>query len=513
MAQGDGADLSMEEDLNLPFAPEERRDTLIRFKGEAMNENDLYQALLRTADRVRHLDPAGAVPLDGYRHLVRTETWQQRWDTTARVVGDLHTVTGEVWSDAIERCLAENGSAVIPRLTTPLYLDRPIEVKGGDRLIIHPETELRLKPGNVGTCMLRNESLRSSKDRPVELAAGADPDILVEGGIWSDQQNQGRGLGGTYDQQGTMPGSGGVFLLQNLSCAVVRNVRFRDCSCHAVQIGNIADFLVEHIAFDETADGIHVNGPASRGIIRHISGKTNDDAVAVNAWDWGQSTLTFGPITDILVEDVEVQPGYTWSELRLLPGTKVFPDGSRVACDICRCVYRNIRGLHTFKIYDQPNISNPEEDFADPIGHMADLFFSDIVVEGIPRAGYYDKSSDGVFDLCAEIENISIRNVRLNYLPGENDMIPYLVSVGPKALTWSREGAAGKVWFEVFNPEANPVVRGLVIENVSLPAAGGHAPCTDVAKLVHARSLTLNPDFPASLPRGGTGQGSIPGWS
>jgi hypothetical protein len=66
---------------------------------------------------------------------------------------------------------------------------------------------------------------------------------------------------------------------------------------------------------------------------------------------------------------------------------------------------------------------------------MSDLFFSNIIIEGIRKADYYDPSSDGVFDICTDIKRISIRDIQFNYTPGTSDMAPYLVSVGPKGLT------------------------------------------------------------------------------
>jgi hypothetical protein len=143
---------------------------------------------------------------------------------------------------------------------------------------------------------------------------------------------------------------------------------------------------------------------------------------------------------------------------------------------------------------------------------MSDLFFSDIVVEGISNADYYDKSSDGVFDICADIDGMEISNVRFNYAPGENDMAPYLVSVGPKALTWARGNNPENGWFEVFNPNGNPVVKGLTIKSVYVPdpnKPGAYVPCGNVANLVSERCLSPNPDFPRTMPRGGTGRGRV----
>jgi len=477
-----------------------------------MKEDELYQELLATKGRGSLPDAGEPRPVTDYAKLVRNEVWQQTWDPDSRTVGQVRDVTGSIWSDAIAQCLKETGSAFIPRSAAPIYIDRPIVLQNGSRLIVHPETEIRLRIGAAGTCMVRNSSIIFSQAKPVSMCAGADTGILIEGGIWSDQCNEGRGRGGAYDQKDTMPGSHGAFLLHNVSGITVRTVVFRDCSTFAMQLGNAADFVIENITFDETADGIHIEGPSRAGIIRHIAGKTNDDAVALNAWDWDNSSLTFGPITDVLVEDIELRPGYTWSELRLLPGTKVFPNGETVDCDIRRCMFRNVRGVHTVKMHDQPNIFKPEQDFANPIGKMSDLFLADIVVDGISKSDYYDKSSDGVFDICADIDALSIRNVRFNYIPGEADMAPYLVSVGPKALTWPRGSTPEDGWKEVFNPNANPVVRALTVKGVYLPdpdKPGAHVLCDDITRLVHTRRLSLNPDFPHSMPRGGIGYGRV----
>jgi len=149
------------------------------------------------------------------------------------------------------------------------------------------------------------------------------------------------------------------------------------------------------------------------------------------------------------------------------------------------------------------------------------------VVDGISQAEYYDSSSDGVLDICTDIDGISIRNVHFNYIPGQTDRAPYLVSVGPKSLTWHREpsvdesgnnwrppvtGDEEDEWIDVFNPNANPVVKGLVVEGVYVPDRndpGSYVRYTDLAALINERRLALNPDFPNTMPRGGTGRGKV----
>jgi hypothetical protein len=180
-------------------------------------------------------------------------------------------------------------------------------------------------------------------------------------------------------------------------------------------------------------------------------------------------------------------------------------------------------------MYDQPNLGHPEGDFAEPIGKMSDLFFSDIVVEGIKAVEYYDTTSDGVFDICTDIDRISIRDVQFSYNPNHGDMAPYLVSVGPKALTWHREPSnesgscwrpavsenAEDEWVDVFNPNANPVVKGLVIKDICIPDQhnpGSYVQHAELAALVNERRTTPNPDFPNTMPRGGTGRGKVIDW-
>ena len=329
-------------------------------------------------------------------------TWQQKWDADRAAVGEPHSVTGRVWSDAFEAALAENKALYVPAMDEPIYIDRPIVLSGGHRLTVHPATQVRLVVGAVGTCMVRNAELVFAQDRPVELCAGADEGILIEGGSGPTRTNEGRGRSGAYDQLGTVrrlarrvPAEQRFQRLR-----AMRRAGFRDCSPFAATDRQRPP--LRHREHHLRRDGRRhprrrpVGSAASSGT---SAGKTNDDAVALNAWDWDASSDLRARSPTCWSRMSNLQPGYTWSELRLLPGTKVFADGATVDCDIRRCVYRNIRGVHTFKMYDQPNLGKPELDFADPIGKMAELYFRDIVVDGIHNADYYDKSSDGVFDI------------------------------------------------------------------------------------------------------------------
>jgi len=133
-----------------------KRNPHTNSEAEVLSEEELYCQLLKTEDRLTFSDAGNCHPVTDYIGLVRELTWQQKWDAAAGTMREPHDVTGRVWSDAVERCLAENGSAYIPRMAEPVYIDRPMVLRSGNRLVIHPETEIRLIVGARGTCMIYN---------------------------------------------------------------------------------------------------------------------------------------------------------------------------------------------------------------------------------------------------------------------------------------------------------------------------------------------------------------------
>ena len=191
-----------------------------------------------------------------------------------------------------------------PNADEPYYINDPIVLKSGQWLCADREAEIRLVPGS-NTCMVRNESLVSGQSGPIPADAKPDTQIIIEGGIWttlatSPTQSNGN-VHGRSARRPEVPSCHGVIILSNVRGVAIRNVVVRQSRAHAVQLSNCREFLVEGVAFDEhRRDGIHVNGPASYGIIRNIRGVTGDDFVALNAWDWCNTAPTFGPIHHVV---------------------------------------------------------------------------------------------------------------------------------------------------------------------------------------------------------------------
>ena len=58
-------------------------------------------------------------------HLVRTETWTERWPNGSGEI-ETRTVTAAIWNDAIQAALDHANSVHLPKRDQPYYLDGPI---------------------------------------------------------------------------------------------------------------------------------------------------------------------------------------------------------------------------------------------------------------------------------------------------------------------------------------------------------------------------------------------------
>ena len=277
----------------------------------------------------------------------------------------------------------------------------------------------------------------------------------------------------------------------------MRNLTVRQSRAHAMQLSNCWQFLVENIIFDEhRRDGVHIHGPASYGVIHNIRGATADDFVGLNAWDWCNISPSYGPIDHVLVENVHGNPRLNGTdEVRLLPGTKNFANGSKVDCPITDCVFRDLRDIRTFKIYDQPNLEvGVDIDFSDPIGTVRNVFFENLTFE-----------RPGRFRIACNVTGLSIHDVRLDFDRATAAHRNFnLVEIGPMSETWMPDAKNPATWVEIFSPDRNVTVHGFHLTNVCVKDGDGTKPLANAeAKLVKIADQKPNPDYPRTTPRGG----------
>ena len=441
-----------------------------------------------------------------FRSLVRVGTWSESWPDEKGEIRK-REVKGEIWNDAIQATLRETGCVLLPKGEKPYYLDGPIILRSGQMIIADRDAEIRLKPG-VNTCMVRNENIVGGQNGPVPRDQNPDTDIAVEGGVWTTlavarRESNGNNYG-RPDRNNALP-CHGVIVLNNTSNTVVRNVVIRQSRPFGVHLSNCTDFLVDGVTFeDHGRDGVHVNGPACFGVIRNISGSTHDDFVALNAWDWRNCTPSFGPIHHVLVENIigcksksldfaSPYPDGT-AEIRLLPGTENFADGTKLACDISECVFRKLTDIRTFKIYDQPNLElGRDKDFADPIGEVRNLHFSQLVF-----------NRPGRFQVAANVNGLAINDVQFRFVPQDTFK---LVEIGPMSATYKRKPDDSLTWIEIFSPDRDILVQKFSLAGVSVFGDGKIMPLADaISRLVQVADQKLNPDYPKTTPRGGIGK-------
>jgi hypothetical protein len=262
-----------------------------------------------------------------------------------------------------------------------------------------------------------------------------------------------------------------------------------------VHLANAHEFTVENITLEEHyRDGVHVNGPASDGIIRGVRGDPHDDNVALNAWEWSNYAPSYGPIERIVIEYVTGAPEGVpaANSIRILPGVKRFSDGSKLDCPISDITLRRITDIREFKLYDQPNLElGRANDFSHGIGTLKDIRFESLTFH-----------RPGKIEVHANTDSLVIENVSLQH-PLTPDW--HLLALGPKSMTY--KGATGTDparWTEIFSPDLDCTVRNVSITGVRLLDSQSDLPIEKVVRVIEQK---LNPDYPKTTPKGGTGKG------
>jgi hypothetical protein len=436
-------------------------------------------------------------PLSSFRQLVHAETWIEKWPDASGTMAT-HTVTDEVWTAAMQAALDAQGTLRIPGREKPYYLDGPLVLKSGQKLVADPKAEIRLKPG-CNTCMVRNENVAGFTDKPVLAGTKLDTDILVEGGIWttlatSRSEANGNQLGRSAKANPVF-GTHGVILMQNVHRIAVRSITVRQSKAFAVHLANARDFTVENVTLDaHRRDGVHVNGPASDGVIRGVRGDSLDDSVALNAWEWANYAPSYGPIERITIEDVSGSPdGVTAANsIRLLPGVKRFGGGTTLDCFLSDIILRRITDIREFKLYDQPNLElGRDKDFSAGVGTLRNIRFEDLTF-----------NRPGLIELHANTDGLVVRNAALNF-PLTPDW--HLLAIGPKSVTYKGgSGTDPARWREIFSPDLDCTARNVTITGVRERGSQADLPVERVVRVIEQK---LNPDYPKTTPRGGTGKG------
>ncbi|MCQ2392018.1 MAG: hypothetical protein MJ240_11400 [Kiritimatiellae bacterium] len=393
----------------------------------------------------------------------------------------------KIWTDAFNAALREVEVLRIPASADPYLVDGTLIVPS-NRKILAAGATIRLKEP-CGTILLRNEHAADGTQKPVDRTIG-DRNIFILGGRWEDWQTRRAGYGrsGRFNDEPRVLGSNfyGVstlFYLGNVTTFTLRDLTFAHTGGFAIQCGDADDVIVENIEFDKCyADGFHCNGNVRNVLARNLRGDVGDDLVALNFYDWQNSSVNFGPGDTVLCENLRLRSGYP--AVRLQPAVYRYADGSKVDCALRNILIRNVRGINCFKMY----LQTPRYDIGTPhewgeVGSAENLWFEDVEIDldyppdrmkpyltGDPLRGHF-----GAFEIGANVKGLHLVKVKAN-LHCDTYPLAHLVCVGPKSIVYRTK--AGKDC-EIFDPWVSCVASGITLEDVSFV---GKAP----AEVVHA---------------------------
>ncbi len=427
------------------------------------------------------------------------------------ITGDWYELKKATTGYDVQKALDEHDNVYIPLLENPIVVDEPIRMSSNKHLKVH-KSQVIMQSRDSYMCLLRNENLTNGAFS-FPSKENRDKNISVEGGTWHIKTK----CRCFTDKEKSVRGSLGAIIFSG-----VEQLRFTDMtvydseicgpagtddSSYAIQISNCKNFIVDHIELEgNNRDGVHINGPVEYGHVYHIRGdKMGDDMVALNAWDWYNSAVSFGPIENLVIEDI-VGSG---NELRLLPGQKLYDGQEPVDCDIRNIVLENLTGLYTVKLYAQPNIDNAIfgiNDVSGTVGTIENILFKNITFKQLSAAGFHGLPVKSAFEVCADINNLYFEDISIGNSVSEcMDLDLRFMNVGPLSAVWKNGSENPDDWGEVFDPDAICTADEIYMENITF--AGEHV--TDLDILTREVKMSINPDYPNTTPKGGTGYGTI----
>lgn len=375
----------------------------------------------------------------------------------------------KVWSDALQKALAEHEFVYISASNEPYYIDKSVIIPSNRHIEAEEGVVIRQMEG-VKVLMFRNEHTKDGTHKPID---GCDKDfnISINGGRWEEsyRNRAGYGQSGMYDENRSYFGVSTCMFFNNIERLTLTNMTFAHTAGFAVQIGNAKNVVFKNIKFVSCyADGLHINGNTENVYAKNIEGEVGDDLVALNMYDWQNSSVNFGPSKNILCENLHLYEESRYKALRIEPGIYYYDDGTKIDCSINNIIIKNVKGIKTFKMYYQtpPYPINGEPESGN-VGSGDNIFFENIEADldsPIDNFTVYSDSKEvnsscAVFEIGSNIKNISFENINVK-LYKEKYPMSYLVCVGPKSV---RQGE-----FEIFDPGLSSTVENMYLKNIKV---------------------------------------------
>lgn len=394
-----------------------------------------------------------------------------------------------IWTSALQKALDDNELVIIPASEIPYYIDSTIIIPS-NRFLEAKEGAIIRQKENVKLLMLRNSNTQNGTNKPIDKS-NPNRNITISGGRWEESYTERRGYGdsGMYDEERSFYGVSTCMLFNNIEGLTLKNMTFSQTASFAVQCGDIKNASFNNIKLVNCfADGIHINGNTENIVLRNISGEVGDDLIALNMYDWQNSSINFGPGKNILCENISLSPSSPCKAIRIQPGIYYFEDEQPIECSIKNLIFTNVKGIKTFKLYFQTP-AHPVDKLPERGGVASanNLFFKDIDIYLDSPIDALDEyiNSDRVkgsfagFEVCTNIDSLTLEDINI-YLDKEKYPMAFLLCVGPKS------ALVGDNTVEVFNPDQSCILENLYLKNIRV----NEVALTDTEPYVHAIDFT-----------------------
>lgn len=390
-------------------------------------------------------------------------------ELTDRVVLTDYSPKGRIWTDALQKALNEHEIVVIPKRDEPYLIDSSVLIPSDRHIIAEDGAVIRI---DESSCLLMLRNSLTSDGTHAPITGKRNKNITIEGGLWQEwcPHRMGYGRSGMYDNNRSSFGVSTCMLFNNIDNLTLKNMTFQGCGGFAVQLGDISRVIIENIQFINCfADGLHVNGNTYEMRISNVRGEVGDDLVALNMYDWQNSSVNFGPCKCVICEDLVLAKTSHYKAMRIEPGIYTYDDGTQVDCSLNDAIIRRVEGINTFKLYCQtPPYKAGEEPEAAEVGSGDNIFFEDIKIdldEPIdPLDEYLNshpiKGSFAGFELGLNVKNIYLKNIDIK-LYREKYPYSYLMCIGPKSVRF-KDGT------EVFDPYFSSVAENVYLEGITV---------------------------------------------
>ncbi|WP_295821527.1 hypothetical protein [uncultured Microbacterium sp.] len=233
---------------------------------------------------------------------------------------------------AIAQVNAAGGGVVEVPASGVYYIDDHILMRSNITLRLGPGVTIRKADAATGNvCMLRNAN-------PTAGDVLTDANMVIEGGTWDGNYANNQSTLAQADKTSAAKNSLLYGIQGDLNLIGVRNVTIRNttivnCNGFAVHALGTGVTLAS-IALNTARDGMHISGPSQNVTIRDVTGYTDDDFIALNAWDWHRSSPASGDIQGVIIQRCTYlgtgPRGHSARAIKFLVGTRTTGAGQGV---------------------------------------------------------------------------------------------------------------------------------------------------------------------------------------